>query len=220
MKQRKPFLARFLLVALTVAALILIIYLLFDIAKSRNTIEDSQKLSDLVPQPIENDSSTHTTNFEVLEDSLKDMGFLITQEYYFTLAEQYTKTKKILFFNAKSSFTYSYDGVVEAGVDFNKIEIKKNDDDMKIIIKVPDAEIHNIEIDPDSFQQYDVSNSIWVKIKLQDYNTSLSEFQEKAKETALDKDILNKADKNAQQIITNFVNNLIGSNNNYEIIFE
>ena len=56
-----------------------------------------------------------TVNVETIKDGLNDMGTLITQEYYFTQVEQYTKEKKVLsVFNSSSGFTYSYDGTVTA----------------------------------------------------------------------------------------------------------
>ena len=39
-----------------------------------------------------------TMNVETLEDGLENMGVLVTQEYYFTQVETYTKEKKILNF--------------------------------------------------------------------------------------------------------------------------
>ena len=37
-----------------------------------------------------------TVNTEIIEEGLDDMGFLVTQEYYFTQVETYTKEKKVL----------------------------------------------------------------------------------------------------------------------------
>ena len=66
-----------------------------------------------------------TINTQIIEDGLKDMGVLITEEYDFTQVEEYSSSKKVLIFDSKSSFTYSYDGTVSAGIDCNKIKISK-----------------------------------------------------------------------------------------------
>ena len=64
-----------------------------------------------------------TVSVETIEDGLANMGFLVTQEYYFTQVERYTKEKEIIFgITSSSEFLYSYDGQVFAGVDFEKIE--------------------------------------------------------------------------------------------------
>ena len=57
---------------------------------------------------------------ETIQDGLSDMGVLITQEYYFTQVEKYTKEKNIfIVIPSTSGFMYSYDGSVMAGVDFH-----------------------------------------------------------------------------------------------------
>ena len=73
-----------------------------------------------------------TMNVETIEDGLENMGVLVTQEYYFTQVETYTKEKKILnFINSESGFTYSYDGKVTAGIDFGKITVTRDEETKK-----------------------------------------------------------------------------------------
>ena len=48
-----------------------------------------------------------TINTKVIEDGLREMGTLITQEYYFTQVEEYTNTEKFWIFDSTASFTYS-----------------------------------------------------------------------------------------------------------------
>ena len=69
-----------------------------------------------------------TVNVETIQDGLKNMGTLITQEYYFTQVETYTKEKNLLgFIPSSSEIAYSYDGTVTAGVDFEKITVSKDE---------------------------------------------------------------------------------------------
>ena len=170
---------------------------LADIAATENTVKkDNAKV--LV-----------TVNTETIREGIANMGTLITQEYYFTQVEKYTKEKTIMkFITSSSEFLYSYDGAVTAGVDFEKIAISKDDDAKTITIDIPDSEIFSVNIDKDTFKIYSEKDSLWNPLKLEDYNTSLAKFEAAAKEKALANGILEKSDAQAKTIIENFVNSL------------
>lgn len=171
--------------------------------------DSNSTFQNLVPKSYDDSNTTYTTDFSIIEDGLNNMGFLITQEYYFTQVEEYTKEKQIAFWTSKSSFTYSYDGVVEAGVDFSKVKVSANDKEKIITITIPDSEIHTVTIDENSFKEYDSDNKFWNPIKPKDLNNAQKEFKEKAKANAIDKGVLERADTQAETIIKNFVAQLI-----------
>ncbi len=149
-----------------------------------------------------------TVDTQVIEDGLINMGFLVTQEYYFTNVETYTKEKKVLkFFDATSELAYSYDGYVTAGVDFEKIRVIKDEDTKTITVEVPDAEIQTVYIDKDSFQVFTEKESMWNKMDVTDFNDSLKEFEKAAKEKALESGILERANEQAEALVYNFLNN-------------
>ena len=149
-----------------------------------------------------------TINTKTLQDGLENMGFLITQEYYFTNIERYSKEKTFLkFITTSSEFIYSYDGTVSAGVDFSKISITKNDTNKTLFISIPNSEIKSINIDKNTFKIYSESDSLWNPLKLDDYNASLAEFENAAKSKALANGILVKSDEQAKLLIKNFVQN-------------
>ena len=149
-------------------------------------------------------------NTETIREGIANMGTLITQEYYFTQVEKYTKEKTIMkFITSSSEFIYSYDGSVTAGVDFEKIAITKDED----------AKTITIDIDKDTFKIYSEKDSIWNPVKLEDYNTSLAKFEESAKEKALKNGILEKSDAQAKTLIENFVNSL-PETSKYQIEFK
>ncbi len=145
-----------------------------------------------------------TFNTQIIEDGLKEMGILITEEYYFTQVEEMTKTKKILFGTSEASSTYSYDGVVSAGIDCNNVTIDKDDDNKTITITLPRSEIKTVSIDKESFKIYEEKNGIFTKFDFTDYNNSLIEFENSAKDKALEKGILDKADEGASKMIEAF----------------
>ncbi len=149
-----------------------------------------------------------SVNVETIRDGLNDMGTLITQEYYFTQVETYTKEKKVLsLFNSESGFTYSYDGTVTAGIEFGEIDVSKDEDAKMIIIELPHSTIQNVNVDTGTFKVYSEKDSLWNPIKLEDYNLSLAEFEKEAEKKALDNRILDKSDEQAKTLVTNFIRN-------------
>ncbi len=149
-----------------------------------------------------------TVSTDTIQDGLSNMGFLVTQEYYFTQVEKYTKEKTILsFITSSSEFMYSYDGSVLAGVDFEKIEINKDDEGKTVTVELPKSEIMTVTIDKDTFRIYSEKDSIWNPLKLEDYNISLSEFEEAAKKKALEEGILERSDEQAKKLVMQFLGN-------------
>jgi hypothetical protein len=134
--------------------------------------------------------------------------------------EKYTKEMKLFtFIPSSSEMMYSYDGAVMAGIDFEKIQIEKNDDKKSITVKIPHSGIQAVTIDKDTFQIYSEKDSLWNPIKLEDYNMSLSEFEAAAKEKALENGILDRSDEQAKKLVENFINNF-PSLSEYDISYE
>ena len=151
---------------------------------------------------------------EIIEDGLKDMGVLITQEYYFTEAVSFSSVKKlfqkITLGLTESSYLATYDGVIAAGVDFTQIVIQKDDDAKTITVNIPEARIMYTDIDPDSFVLYSEKNGIGNRISVEDFNDSLIELERNAEAKAIEKGLLEKADANAADIIGNFIKGITG----------
>ena len=150
---------------------------------------------------------------DIIQDGLRDMGFLVTEEYYFTEVVSYSSVKK-LFKTIKlgiteSSYLASYDGVISAGLDFEKISVEKNDEERIITIRLPKSEVKYMQIDPESFVLYSEKEGLGNKISLSDYNDSLIELEKNAEKKAVDRGILKRADDNAKLVISNFVNSLV-----------
>ncbi len=161
-----------------------------------------------------------TVNTEIIEDGLGDMGFLVTQEYYFTQVETYTKEKKVLkFFDATSELAYSYEGSVTAGVDFERIKVKKDDENKVIMVEIPKAEIQTVIIDKESFKAYSEKESMWNKFNMEDYNLSLVEYEKAAKEKAIENGILDRAQEQAEVLVLNFISRQQGVSD-YQIVCE
>ena len=121
-------------IALSVLLSIIIIWIIAGMLKNSDQA-DNDSLKDVInnqtdkklfdDSPVVNEIVT--VNTEVIQDGLKEMGTLITQEYYFTQVEEYKSTERVWIFDSKASFIFSYDGVVTAVIDCNNIDISKDD---------------------------------------------------------------------------------------------
>lgn len=151
---------------------------------------------------------------EIIEDGLRDMGVLITEEYYFTDVISFSSVKKFLKTNIELGFTESsylagYDGVVAAGIDFSKVRVDKDDENTQITVYVPKAELQYVDIDLDSFVLYSEKSGIGNPLSADDFNASLIELENTAKTKAEKRGILERADENAENMISNFIGGLV-----------
>ena len=153
---------------------------------------------------------------ETIESGLKQIGELNTAEYYFTRTETVEDSKKIdltsigIDFIAdipltSNSFTYSYDGSIKAGIDFAQIEVNVDKDAKVITVLIPKSRITGSEVDPDSYQFYEIKNNILNPISPEDYAVSFADLIHKEEERAVKEGLLDKADDNAMKILKNFV---------------
>ena len=157
-----------------------------------------------------------TVNTQIIEDGLKEMGTLITEEYYFTQVEAYKSSERKWIFDSNASMTFSYDGVVTAGIDCNKVTIEKDDENKTVTVKLPKADIIDVVVDFESFKIYEEKNGLWNKLDMSKFNNSLIEFENAARAKALEKGILKSADESAQKMISSFVNSLV-DNEEYSV---
>ena len=191
-------------------------------------LQANKKQVDELPQAItsvEHDSTTiikeveglQTTikeiSVDVIREGLQNMGFLVTQSYFFTDILSYSSVKK-LFDTIELGFTEStyiaqYDGTVTAGIDFTKISVDKDEENKIITVHVPKAEIQLVNIDPNSFELISEKSGIANPVSIQDFNTSLVELEKTSKEKAMKKGLLVQAAQNGKDVVENFVTGLV-----------
>ena len=158
---------------------------------------------------IEKEISVNT-----VEDGIRDMGILITDEYYFTEVVSFSSVKKFFKTDIKLPFTESnylagYDGVVTAGPDFAAARVEKDEATKTVTVILPKSQIRNVDIDPDSFKLFSEKQGFSNPLSAEDFNSSLVELENTARQKALGKGILERADEHAVNIVTNFIGNLI-----------
>ena len=145
---------------------------------------------------------------ETIESGLRDIGQLCTAEYDFTHVETFESQIDLFGLKipgTKSSYVYSYDGKILAGVDFTKISVDKNDRQKTIHIHFPKGEIISTEIDQDSFTLYGEKKGLFNPFEVEDFALSQSDMIKMEEEKAVNDGLLNRAEENAEKILSNFL---------------
>ncbi len=159
----------------------------------------------LVPVEVEKKITT-----DILDEKLQDMGELITEEYLFKEVTTFESSKTFAWIiKANSKLIMGYEGTLYAGIDFAGIKTVINENKKLIRVTLPKAEIFACELDLESFELYEEEVSRWNPIKAEDYNGSQLELENRATERALERGILDKAQKNAEKLIKGFIGGLI-----------
>lgn len=197
-------------IGVTIIASILVLVLCLDFKIRRDAERNEAAMTaTTIKEKEKKDKVVISVSTDTIQDGLANMGVLITQEYYFTQVEKYAKEKTFLkFITSSSEFMYSYDGAVMAGIDFEKIEIKTDEDRKIITVDMSDSEIQAVTIDKDTFKIYSEKDSLWNPLKLEDYNISLVEFEDAAKEKAIASGILGRSDEQARNLVREFISSL------------
>ncbi|MBR0450416.1 MAG: DUF4230 domain-containing protein [Oscillospiraceae bacterium] len=149
-----------------------------------------------------------TLTGETIQSGLRDIGKLCTAEYFFTHVETFESQIDLFGLKipgTKSSYVYSYDGKILAGVDFTKITVDKDDRSKTILISFPKAEIISTDIDQDSFTLYGEKKGLFNPFEVEDFALSQSDMVRIEEERALNDGLLKRAEENAEQILSNFL---------------
>ena len=152
---------------------------------------------------------------DILRDGVREVGVLVTEEYYFTEVVSFSSIKKLWNIDlgiTESSYLASYDGVVRAGVDLTGAEVAKDDEQKRITVTLPAAEIQGVDIDPESFQLYSEKAGLGNRLSAEDFNNSLVELEATAREKAIARGLLERADENARVLIRNLIGALVDLN--------
>ena len=169
---------------------------------------------------------TKEVTVEELNSGLRAMGFLETQEYFFTDVIHHSsnltfKLKNLFDWDipfTETSYMVTYDGSVTAGVDFSRITVERDENRKIIWVTIPEAEIHHVVIDPESFQLISEKSGLGNPLSVEDVNNSLVELKNKARSRAEESGILKNAEINARLLISSFIIQLEGSR--YTIRYE
>ncbi len=119
----------------------------------------------------------------------------------------------------KKSFTISYEGIITAGFDREKIKVENDDDSYTIEITLPQVYIISHETDTQSFELENVQDNLFNPINPEDYLNACESQNYKMEQQALASGLFNRVYEQAEQQISEYINrdSIIGAK--YSIVF-
>ncbi len=149
------------------------------------------------------------TRETLIDFGFKDVGKLVTQQWYGRMVEDSStdRTIKDLIHIpfTESRLIFSIDVEVLAAIDFAEIEYEMMEEENKVVISLPHAEIYKAYEVQNSFKLYLESESIFNNISAEEQQAMKDKIVDDAKEKALETGLLDNADANAKTLITNMV---------------
>lgn len=138
----------------------------------------------------------------VVQNQLEQVSQLATTQYNYTNMGQFSQSSNFhgikIPFSGKH-FIVSYDGVILAGVDLKKSEIKILGN--TVTVTLPEAEILSHEINEDSLKVFDETKNIFNPITLENYNNFYREEKGKVENKAVEGGLMVQAEEQAQLVV-------------------
>lgn len=176
-----------------------------EIAELKATLaEQEEQIQELIDTPIVVSQVNPEIQLDIIYSEINEIGELATMEYLFTDAAEFTDSKQIKNWNipfTEKSFILKWDGVIKAGVKLDLVSIEVNEDEKKIVVSVPAAEILSYQIDSDSVEVLDEQDNIFNNITVDDKIKFDAATEEAMKERAIENGLLEKAQENAEDIL-------------------
>lgn len=187
---------------------------------------ENQKLKDeidyMVHNPVVIDPVTPEIDLKLLESEILSIGELATTEYLFTNAARFSDAKGesgLAIWVTEKAFVVRWDGAVKAGINLELVDIKVNEEDKRIAVFVPQAEVLSYEVFTDTVEVLDEKNNLFNPISIEDKTKFDAATEQEMIQRAIDNCLLEKAQENAERILRELLltNEAIG--NAYEISF-
>lgn len=176
-----------------------------EIAELKTMLEEQEEqIQELIDTPIVVSQVNPEIQLDIIYSEINEIGELATMEYLFTDAAEFTDSKQIKNWNipfTEKSFILKWDGVIKAGVKLDLVSIEVNEDEKKIVVSVPAAEILSYEINSDSVEVLDEQDNIFNNITVDDKIKFDAATEEAMKERAIENGLLEKAQENAEDIL-------------------
>lgn len=185
--------------------------------------EQKLQIQELIDTPAVADAVSPKINLGIIYSEINEISELATMEYLFTDAAKFTDSKQFKNWNipfTEKSFILKWNGVIKAGVKLDLVTIEVKEDENKIIVSVPAAEILSYEIDSDSVEVLDEKNNIFNNITVDDKVKFDAATEDAMKQRAIENGLLEKAQKNAENILLRLLqaDPAIGSNYTIEFV--
>ncbi len=137
---------------------------------------------------------------EYISQKLSNESTLVTQSLTQEGYSEYTDEGIPVL--TKGDFTITYKAQVTAGIDVKKIEVVKTDpDNRKIILRLPEAEIFSVKVDPNSVEYHDQKIALFNTDSKKDSDRAEALAEEDARKAAESSGLLENANATAQTLI-------------------
>lgn len=131
--------------------------------------------------------------------------------YYHNVAKAETEASGLFkwFGTGYKKLWTEYSGIVELGIDVNKVIISQPNGNGVVKITIPDAEILNIDLDQDSMSDPLTETGFLTKITKEEETAALAEAQNNMEKTAKENtSLLMQAKERAKNLIEGYVKNV------------
>ena len=108
----------------------------------------------------------------------------------------------------QKGFSMRYTANIRAGIDFSEISIKITDS--KVVVKVPEAKVQSIDVDPDSIEFYDERYALFNWTDKRDVVDAISISKEDATAHANVEELIKKAYVQTGTVIKNILESSVG----------
>lgn len=184
--------------------------------------QQKEQIEKLKEEPIVVSPIAPRIDLDIIDSEIKNIGELATVEYLYTDASEFSDSKQIKNWNiplTKKSFILRWSGTIKAGINFEEISASVDEEAKVITVNVPAAEILSYSVDNDSVQLLSEKDNIFNHISIEDKNDFDAKTEEAMTKRAIENGILDKAQKNAEDIISRLILSLPGSDS-YTIEFK
>ena len=156
-----------------------------------------------------------TVDTTLVKNSFADIGELATESYNFTQVGKYSEEGTKIFGmevpGTGAHYLITYSGEVKAGLsDVSQIQVQADEGAHVVTVTVPTVEILSSSIDPASVETYDQSFSIVNQIEVSEVTSFLADREAAAKDEAVAKGLLDKAQNRLKEVVKGQVNAVLG----------
>lgn len=147
---------------------------------------------------------------DTVEEQVSKILELSTVKYNYTNVVSYKDNKKFNEMNipfTSKGFLIKYSGYIKAGIDLETVEVNvKDKKNVEIVLDKP--KVFDNVINEEDVYVYDERESIFNQLKIEDLYDVLVKEKKNMEEEVINKGLLNEAQKNAEEILNSFLQNM------------
>ena len=172
--------------------------------------EERQRNQELIDNPVVVNPIAPEVKLDVVNAEIKELGELATMEYLYTNAGIFEKARKAFdkfdIPGTRKTFTMKWDGVIKAGIDINQVTTEADEESKILTIHLPEAKILSHDPDKDSVEIYNERDGIFNKVTVEDQVAFDAACEKEMEERAIQNGLLEKAEENAEEVISRLLN--------------